>query len=311
MKVNFAKMLQNRKLAILAFLMLCLVWGTTYLGIKVAIDQHIPPFFLSAIRHLAAGTIFLVFSLVNGKKLPDSKGMMRLAIIGFLMIVGGNGLVCWAEQYLSSGLTAVICSLSPVFITIGSLFAFRNFSVSRLIVAGLLTSIFGIICIFHKSISFQVNFDSIAGVVLLVLANLSWAIGSIFMKKNQVHTDLFLAVGLQMIFGGMMNGIISAGFEDITLLGQINADGWWAMLYLIVVGSLIGYGCYIYVLWQYSPSRISLHTYINTIIAVFVGWMLGGEQIDSYIFVGTFFVLTGVILVNHEYTKMRFNAAGD
>lgn len=302
---------QNRNLAILAFLMLCLVWGTTYLGIKVAIDEHIPPFFLSAIRHIAAGLVFLLFSLMNGKKLPDSRGMIRLAIIGFLMIVGGNGLVCWAEQYLSSGLTAVICSLSPVFITVLSLFAFRNFSISALIVSGFLLSIFGILCIFHKSISFQVSYNSVAGVVFLVLANLSWAVGSIFMKKNQVHTDLFLAVGLQMIFGGLMNGMISAGFENTSLIGEISAAGWWAMLYLIIVGSLIGYGCYIYVLWQYSPSRISLHTYINTIIAVFVGWMLGGEQIDRYIFLGTFFVLVGVILVNHEYTRMRFNGVED
>ena len=304
-------MQQNRNLAILAFLMLCLVWGTTYLGIKVAVDQHIPPFFLSAVRHLAAGVVFLSVSLLRGKKLPDGKGMFRLAVIGFLMIVGGNGLVCWAEQYISSGLTAVICSLSPVFITVLSLFAFQNFSISRMIVAGLLTSIFGIVCIFHKSISFQVSFNSVAGVVLLVLANLSWALGSIFMKKNQVHTDLFLAIGLQMIFGGLMNGLISAGMEDISLIEQISTAGWWAMLYLIVVGSLIGYGCYIYVLWQYTPSRISLHTYINTIIAVFVGWVLGGEHIDQYIFVGTFFVLAGVILVNHEYTRMRFKAVED
>lgn len=302
-------MKQDRNLAIIAFILLCLVWGTTYLGIKVAIDEHIPPFFLSAIRHVAAGSVFLMVSLWNGKKLPDQKGLLKLAVIGFLMIVGGNGLVCWAEQFISSGLTAVICSLSPIFITVLSLFAFKNFSISTFIVAGLLTSLFGIVCIFHESIGFQVSYNSIMGVVLLVFANLSWALGSIFMKKNQVNIDLFLGVGIQMIFGGLMNGAISAGFEDITIIGQISSTGWWAIFYLVVIGSLIGYGSYIYVLLQYTPSRISLHTYINTIIAVFVGAIFGGELIDKFIFIGTFFVLLGVILVNREYTRMRFRKA--
>ncbi|MFZ4543361.1 MAG: DMT family transporter [Saprospiraceae bacterium] len=302
-------MKQDRNLAILAFVMLCLVWGTTYLGIKVAIDEHIPPFFLSAIRHIAAGMFFLILSLLRGKRLPDIRSIFKLAVIGFLMIVGGNGLVCWAEQFISSGLTAVICSLSPIFITVLSLLAFKNFSISWKIVVGLLISLFGIVCIFHESISFQRNYNSILGVVLLVFANLSWALGSIFMKKNQVSIDLFLGVGVQMILGGIMNLVISAGFEDIAIVSSISAAGWWATTYLIVVGSLLGYGSYIYVLSQYTPSRISLHTYINTIIAVFVGWMLGGESIDHFIFIGTAFVLLGVILVNREYSRMRFQKA--
>ncbi len=293
---------ENR--VVIAFILLCIVWGTTYLGIEVAIKEHIPPFLLSGIRHVIAGIIFVGVCLSQGHKIPDFQSIVKLGAIGVLMIIGGNALVCWAEQFIPSGLTAVICSLSPMFITLMSLLAFKNFSITWKIVAGLLLGLAGIVCIFYKSIGFEFNDNSIMGIIFLVVANLSWGLGSIFMKKNQINVNLFLSIGIQMIIAGTLNCIISLLFEDISVMQHISTKGWLSVLYLIIVGSLMGYGCYAYVLSKYLPSRVSIHTYVNTIIAVFVGWLLGSDKVDIYVFLGTFMVLSGVLLVNREYSKM-------
>lgn len=289
---------------IVAFVTLCVVWGTTYLGIKVAIDEHIPPFLLSSLRHLVAGAIFFLYGRSIGAKLPDVQATLKLGLLGVLMIVGGNGFVCWAEQFIPSGLTAVICSLSPMFITIMSIFAFKNYHINYKIIGGLLLGLVGIICIFQKSLSIQLSPTLWQGVAFLVMANLAWGFGSILMKKNNATTHIYLALGIQMLLGGIINALISMCFEDISILQSISMKGWAALLYLVVVGSLIGYGCYVFVLSHYTPSRISVHNYINTIIAVFVGVLIGGEPIDRYIILGTILVLIGVVIVNREHRKI-------
>ena len=301
--------LSNDNKVAIAFGLLCIVWGTTYLGIEVAVKERIPPFLLSGIRHVVAGIVFLLFCLIRGHKIPDFSTILKLGAIGILMIIGGNALVCWAEQFIPSGLTAVICSLSPMFITLMSLIAFKNFSINWKIIVGLLLGLSGIICIFYKSIGLEFNNNTILGIFLIVLANMSWGLGTIFMKKNQVEVNLFLGVGLQMIIAGSINCMISLGFEDLSFLNEVSSKGWLAVVYLIVIGSLVGYGCYAFVLSKYLPSRVSIHTYVNTVIAVLIGWLLGSDQVDIYVLIGTVLVLGGVLLVNREYSKMAVLAS--
>ncbi len=297
---------KNQNKVVIAFALLCIVWGTTYLGIKVALDEKIPPFLLSGIRHIIAGAIFMFYCLAKGHKMPSKEILFKLCIIGILMIIGGNALVCWAEQFIPSGLTAVICSLSPMFITLMSLLAFKNFKINIQIILGLLLGLCGVICIFYESISLQFTENTLMGMAFLIAANLSWGLGSIFMKKNQLDVNIFLSLGIQMLFAGILNCLISIGFEDVSVIKEISIKGWLAISYLIVMGSLIGYGSYAYVLSFYTPSRVSIHTYVNTVIAVFVGWLIGGERMDQFVFLGTFLVLIGVLLVNQAYAKMSF-----
>jgi drug/metabolite transporter (DMT)-like permease len=295
---------KNQNKVAVAFALLCIVWGTTYLGIRVALDEKIPPFLLSGIRHIIAGAIFMVYCLAKGHKIPSKEILFKLCFIGILMIIGGNALVCWAEQFIPSGLTAVICSLSPMFITLMSLFAFKNFTINTQIIIGLLLGLCGVICIFYESISLQFTDNTIMGMAFLIVANLSWGLGSIFMKKNQLAVNIFMSLGIQMLFAGCLNCLISLGFEDVSVIRNISTKGWYAVSYLIIMGSLVGYGSYAYVLSFYSPSRVSIHTYVNTVIAVFVGWLIGGERMDKFVFLGTFLVLIGVLLVNQAYAKM-------
>jgi drug/metabolite transporter (DMT)-like permease len=288
----------------LAFGVLCLVWGTTYLGIEIAVKEHIPPFFLSGLRHVIAGFIFITFCWAKGVAMPNLSQMLKLAGIGVLMILGGNALVCWAEQFIPSGLTAIICSLSPMFITLMSILAFKNFKINWQIIFGLCLGLGGIVCIFFKNLSAVWTEHTTMGVVLLVAANLSWGLGSIFMKKNQLQLNLFMSIGFQMLLAGALNCLIAFLFEDLSQISTISINGWYALIYLIIFGSLIGYGCYGYVLSQYLPSRVSIHTYINTIIAVFVGCLFGSDTLDFFVLLGTALVLGGVVIVNSQYAKM-------
>lgn len=288
----------------IAFVLLCVVWGTTYLGISVALQGHMMPFMLSGLRHVIAGMIFIVYCLARGERLPDWRSILKLGVIGLFSVVGGNALVCWAEQSIPSSLTAVICSLSPIFITLMSLFFFKGFRINWKIIAGLLLGLSGILTIFSKNLNFSLNDNVKMSVIFLVMANVAWALGSIFMKKNKVDSSVFLSIGIQMLLAGIVNCIISFTFEDVTKLQEVNAQGWWALAYLIVAGSLLGFGSYAYVLSHYPPARVSIHNYINTIIAVFSGWLIGNEHIDRFVLLGTFLVLSGVILTNREYAKM-------
>ena len=287
----------------IAFTLLCIVWGTTYYGIRYAV-QYISPFMLSALRHLIAGAIFLGISLARGEKLPGKELLWRLTKLGMLLIVGGNALVCWSEQFIPSGLTAVICSLSPIFITLMSLYFFKGFRITYKIIIGLLLGLFGIGLIFSKDLSLTLDRNTFFALLVLLVAILCWGLGSVLLKKNPVPLSIFMSIGLQMLIAGTINALISSVLEDNSKLLQTDSKGIFALLYLVVCGSLIGYGCYLYVLGHYTAARISIHSYINTLIAVLVGWLVGNETMNEYIIFGTLIVLAGLIIVNREYAKL-------
>jgi drug/metabolite transporter (DMT)-like permease len=287
----------------LAFSLLCIVWGTTYFGIRYAI-QYIQPFMLSGLRHIIAGLVFLAISLFRGEKLPNKAVLKQVVIMGLLLIVGGNGLVCWVEQFIPSGLTAVICSLSPIFITLMSLYFFKGFRINYKIILGLILGLFGIGLIFSKDLSIVFDGKIILALLVLLVAILCWGLGSILLKKNPLPISLFMSLGLQMLIAGIINVLISSVLENNSKLLETDTKGILALLYLVVFGSLIGYSCYLYVLGHYTAARISIHSYINTLIAVLVGWLIGGETMNEYIILGTLIVLTGLVIVNREYTKL-------
>lgn len=292
----------------LAFSMLCIVWGTTYFGIRYAI-QYIQPFMLSGLRHVIAGLVFLAISLFRGEKLPNKAVLGQVIVMGLLLIVGGNGLVCWAEQFIPSALTAIICSLSPIFITLMSLFFFKGFRITYKIVVGLLLGLFGIGLIFAKDLSITFDGKIILALLVLLVAILCWGLGSILLKKNPLPISLFMSLGLQMLIAGTINLLISSVLEDNSKLLETDTKGILALLYLVIFGSLIGYSCYLYVLGHYTAARISIHSYINTLIAVLVGWLVGGETMNEYIILGTLIVLAGLVIVNREYAKLAKLAA--
>ncbi len=288
----------------IAFGVLCIAWGTTYMGIKLAI-QYIPPFMLSALRHLIAGSIFFAYCiLVKKEKIPDGKTLWQLAILACLLIVGGNAFVCWAELEIPSGLTAVICSLSPMLITLFSMVLFKGFYITYKIAIGLLLGLLGVGLIFFKDLDSGSIQEKVFPLLALFFAISCWALGSVLLKKRPLKISIYMSLGTQMLIGGIINLVISWSIEDNHNFWHTPIEGVVGLFYLIIVGSFLGYGSYLYVLQYYAAARVSIHTYMNTIIAVLVGWLIGRESLNEYVIAGTVIALAGVLLVNREYAKL-------
>ncbi len=295
-------MTENTK-TILAFAYVCFIWGTTYLGIRIAID-YMPPFFLSGVRHLLAGAICVGIALATGAKFPDKATLSKLFVLGVLMIVGGNGFVCWSEQYISSGLTAIVCALSPLLITLFSIQALKGVHITPRIWLGLLMGLGGIALIFFDNIADLANPNYRLGMIFLILAISAWSMGSVYNKKLNLDLPIYMSVGLQMLSAAIVNLAISATFEKHVVWSEIAWQGWASLLYLTIFGSILAYWAYFYMLKRFTPARISLHGYINTIIAVLLGWFIKSEPLNWYILLGMMITLLGTYIVNGEYKRL-------
>lgn len=197
--------MNNRSLIIayLALAAVCLIWGTTYLALRIAVT-HFPPFLFSGIRQVAAGLILLIFMLTLGKqKLPSRHAMLQQAFGGFLMMTLGNGLVAWAEMAIPSGIAAIICSLMPIWVIVINVSINRNEKPTLPIIAGVAMGLLGIILIFGDNLADLSNKQYLLGIFMTLVATFSWAGGSVWMKSQNVNTNPFMNAALQMLFGGL------------------------------------------------------------------------------------------------------------
>lgn len=291
----------------IAFIALCFFWGTTYLGIKICM-KYFPPFWFSGFRHTTAGALFIIISIIKGQKLPSLQDTLRLFVVGGFMIIGGNALLSWAEIYISSGLASILSALAPLFITFLSIFFFKGFKVTWAIIGGLLLGIVGIMLLSKPDDDLAVTDGFVLGIILAIVANLCWAFGSVFMKKYPVNAPVFMRTGVQMILAGGVNLTIGTLLEKPVSFQEIPSEGWISVAYLIIFGSLVGYTCLVYVMEYMAPARISIHVYINTVVAVLLGWLLLGEPLSWLMGIAMTIIMVGVVIVNREYSKMAQKA---
>jgi drug/metabolite transporter (DMT)-like permease len=292
----------------IAFIAVCFFWGTTYLGIKIAM-QYFPPFWFSGFRHVLAGLIFILISVLKGYSFPSRRDTLRLFVVGCFMVIGGNALLSWAEIYISSGLAGILSSMAPLFITLLSIFFFKGFRVTWVIFGGLVLSIIGILLLSKPDETLKVTEGFTLGICLTIVANLCWAFGSIFMKKYPVNAHVFMRTGVQMASAGSFNLLVGTFFEPKINFSAVPTEGWLAAAYLITFGSLVGYTCLVYLLEYMAPARVSIHVYVNTVVAVLIGWLFAGEHLTCLMVGAMAIILLGVIIVNNEYSKMAQKAA--
>lgn len=278
----------------------CLIWGTTYLALRIAV-LHFPPFLFTAIRQTAAGLLLLGFMFTVGKAVVPSKlHLWHQAIAGFFMISLGNGLVAWAEMHIPSGVAAVICSLVPLLVIITNVLVHRDERPNLLMVVGVVVGLAGILIMFGEHLPHFSSAGYIMGMVLTFAAVVAWAAGSIWIKKKNTETNLFVNAGLQMFFGGLLLLPFSLAFDN---LGELtwSAEVAWPMLYLILIGSLVAYGAYAYALRKLPMPIVSLYAYINPIVAVVLGWLVLEETLNFRIWVAMALTVAGVYIVNKGY----------
>jgi len=278
----------------------CIIWGTTYLALRIAV-LHFPPFLFTAIRQTTAGLLLLTFMVTLGKAaFPKKEVLWRQAFAGFFMISMGNGLVAWAEMHIPSGVAAIICSLMPVLVILINVMIQRDERPTLPILFGVTLGLSGIVLMFSEHLAGFSNTDYIIGIVFTFSAVLAWAGGSIWIKKKHTESNLFLNAGLQMFLGGLILFPFSLVFDDLSHITW-TAEVTWSMLYLILIGSLVAYASYAFALRNLPMPIVSLYAYINPIVAVVLGWLVLNETLNARIWIAIIVTITGIYIVNKGY----------
>ncbi|MFN8413482.1 MAG: EamA family transporter [Anaerolineales bacterium] len=284
----------------LALIALYIVWGSTYLGIKVAIET-IPPFFHAGVRFLISGLILVIWQRAAGAEMPTRKQWISTAIIGTLLLLGGNGLVAWAEQTIPSGIAALIIGSMPMFMVIAEAIRPNGIKPTWQTILGLIIGFTGIFILVGPS---ELSGSGLTlnpfGVIALLCACVLWASGSVYSKLADLPKASLMSTGAQMLCGSMSLFIVSL------LTGELH--GWnpaavsmrslYGLTYLITIGSIIGFGSFTWLLQNAPISLVATYAYVNPIVAVLLGFWLASEPLEPRIWVATAIIIGSVIFIN-------------
>jgi len=289
----------NTKL-LLATCTVALVWGTTFLGIKIAVET-VPPWFVAGIRQFLAACILLMLLVFQGKfKWIGWKELQKQLILSSIMLIGANGLTTVAEDTLSSSLASLLTALAPVFIFIGSLLiGMQRFSVQSLI--GVILGFSGVVFIFWDGLSELSDPSYRWGIITMLVAISCWATGTIYSKKQSKSPNpIELNLVYQFFFAGIVQLIFAFSLTDHYHFEQWSIRSVSAILYLAVFGSLITFFAFHYVLKFLLPTQVSMLSYVNTIIAIILGWLILDENISFKFGIATALIIGGVFIMNYK-----------
>jgi drug/metabolite transporter (DMT)-like permease len=295
-----------KALVLAAFAAVYLIWGSTYLAILLAI-KTIPPFFMAGSRFLIAGLILLVYALFKGEQIPDLKSLWKISLAGILMLSVGNALVAWVEQYLPSGLVAILVATVPLWFVILDKSQWKFHFSNKQIVLGLIVGFAGVILLFAGKGSADL-FDSkmkIVSLILLLIGTIGWAIGSLYSKYQKIQGSTLMKVAIQMLAAGIVNFIGGVALKEQRgfVLNNISWESAGALAYLIVMGSLIAYMAYVWLLSIRPASLVGTYAYVNPVVAVFLGWLIADEHVNTQKIIGLIIVIAGLVIVNISKEK--------
>jgi drug/metabolite transporter (DMT)-like permease len=291
---------------LLAFAIIYLVWGSTFLAIRVGV-REVPPFLLAGIRFLLAGLFLYGWAVVRGEGSPNRRQWTSAALIGLLIFVMDYGLLFWAEQRVPSGVAAVILALIPAFMALSEILLLRTQKLTASLALALLIGIAGVAVLMSHSLNLGGEPIDKAGAAALIVAALSWSIASILTRKIPLPSSKVMSSGAQMLAGGVLLTLTSAirgEFHNFDPFA-VSRAAWLALLYLIVAGSIIGYTAYMWLLDHESPTKVGTYAYVNPVVAVLFGYFLGGEALGLRTILGTLFVLTSVIVITTTQAKPK------
>ncbi len=287
-----------------AYITVCIVWGSTYLAIRVGV-QHLPPALFGAIRFLTAGSLLLGFAMLLGHRLPGrGRDWMTAAVVGLLLLGVGNGLVIWAELHVESGLVAIVIVTGALWMAgFDALIPGSDTKPTWKQFSGLLVGLGGTLLLLRGNAE-DLGEMGFLGPAAVILASASWALGSIYSKRQPVETGPYVHAALQMLFGGSALAVVGLLRGEAGAL-MLSAEGIGAVAYLIVCGSIVAYTSYVYLLRHAAPAFIGTHVYVNTVVAVLLGWAVLGEHVTVWTFLAMGVILGSVVWVRCEATMPR------
>jgi drug/metabolite transporter (DMT)-like permease len=294
----------SRSRVIVAFVAVYIVWGSTYLAIRYAVAT-IPPFIMVGMRFFVSGIVLYAWSRWRGEPKPTRPEWRAAFVTGVLLLCLGNGAVAWAEQRVPSGLAALLVAIVPLWMVVVDWLRPHGDQPRASVIAGVVVGIIGLIVLIGpRTLIGQGDVDQLAAIVLVV-ASLAWAAGSIYNRYGARPTSAVMSTGLQMITGSavlLLFGIFD-GEPAALQLSHISFASWMGWLYLVTFGSLIGFTAYVYLLRAVSPAKASTYAYVNPVVAVFLGWAIAGEPVTTRTLAAAAIILAGVAMITISQNK--------
>jgi len=296
----------------LAFAAIYVIWGSTYLAILWVISD-IPPILMSGIRFSTAGTILYGWCLWKGEKLPNYNSFAKNAICGILMLFCGSGAVAWSEQYVPSGLAAVIVTTEPFLFILFDRSKWSLYFSNKLIIPGLLAGFAGVMLLVafgsHDFPAADVTNKVKMGIVVIIAGAIAWTVGALYLKYHASKSSVIMSAAVQLLVAGIFSVAVSlvSGESRNFKFASVHANAWIALFYLATAGSLVTYLCYLWLLKLRPAAQVSSHVYVNPIVAVLLGALFAGEKITPVQIISLAMIIGGVLLVNSSAFKRKRN----
>ena len=289
-----------------AFAAIYIIWGSTYLAIRFAVET-VPPFSMAGIRFVIAGAILLLWARWRGVERPSAANVRAALIVGTLLLFGGNGLVTWAEERVASGVAAVLVALVPVWMVVLDRVAFRKQRPNALVWVGVAAGFAGVFVLARpgapgaggSTVDPLHQIDAV-GAGLVVLATLSWAWGSLYARSASLPRSMAMASGLEMLLGGavlLVAALLKGEWREFDATA-ISTRSTIAVVYLITFGSIVALSAYGWLLRVTSAAAVSTYAFVNPVVAVFLGWLLAGELVTPHIFFASTLIIGAVLLIH-------------
>jgi drug/metabolite transporter (DMT)-like permease len=296
---------------ILAFAAVYLIWGSTYLAAQFGLAT-IPPYLMGALRFSISGLILLSWSLLRKQPMPGKKAILVNSIGGILMLVGGSGSVLWSQQYLGSGLAAILVASLPIWFVLLDKKQWSYYFGDRRVIIGVILGFIGILLLFGAGVrnglaagSNESGWMQVIGIGVILLGCIAWTIGSLYVKYKAVEADIATSAGIQLLAAGLFSLLPSFltgewnGFE----WSQVSNGGWLALLYLTIPGSVIAFMSYIYLLAVRPAAQAGTYAYVNPVIAVLLGAVFAQETVSGWQVLGLVTILLSVLMINWSNYK--------
>jgi len=283
---------------LLAFAIIYFVWGSTFLAIRVGV-REVPPFLLAGMRFVAAGLALYLFMLARGERSPTARQWTSAILIAVLIFVLDYGLLFWAEQRVPSGIAAVMMATIPVFMALSEIIFLRTQRLTLRLALALLVGIGGVAVLVSRSLNLGGAPIDGTGAVALIVAAVSWSVSSAMTRKLTLPPSKVMSSGAQMLAGGILLTLTAAALGEFRSFhpSAVSRGAWLALLYLIVAGSIVAFTAYVWLIHHESPTRVGTYAYVNPVVAVLIGYFLGGEALGLRTMLGSAFVLISVVVI--------------
>jgi drug/metabolite transporter (DMT)-like permease len=289
---------------LLAFAIIYFVWGSTFLAIRVGV-REVPPFLLAAMRFSVAGLILYGWTIARGERSPSGRQWASVSLLALLIFPLDYGLLFWAERRIPSGIAAVMMATIPAFMALSEVIFLRTQRLTVRLALALVIGLGGVAVLVSRSLDLDGTPVDRLGAVALIFAAMCWSVASAFARILPLPSSKVMSSGAQMLAGGVFLAFTSAALGEFRDFHPwaVSCGAWLSLLYLIVAGSIIGFTAYVWLIHHESPTKVGTYAYVNPVVAVLLGYFLGGETLGLRTILGTVFVLISVVVITTTRTK--------